>query len=67
MKIIRKAKVEAVTLGEGPFVRVQAVGMGPLDHPGATATQVYFSTQADLAPKPGQLIEFLLEWEAPGA
>ncbi len=66
MKIIRKAKVEAVTLGEGPFVRVQAVGTGPMDA-GQNAAQLYFSVLADLAPTPGQLIEFLVEWEAPTA
>ncbi len=66
MKIIRKAKVEAVTRGETDYVRVQAIGTGPMDS-GQTAAQLYFSISTDLAPKPGQLIEFLIEWEAPSA
>lgn len=64
MKILRKAKVEAVTLGEGPYVRVQALGMGARGA-GAAAEQLYFSVAADQAPKPGQLIEFWLEWDGP--
>ncbi len=64
--IIRKAKVESLTVGEGPYLRVQAVSVGPME-PGAGIAQIYFSTVAAQAPKPGQLIEFMIEWEAPGA
>lgn len=66
MKIIRKAKVEAVTVGEGSYVRVAAVSLGPMEK-GADATGFYFSVLAAEAPKPGQAIEFMLEWEAPSS
>lgn len=66
MKILRRAKVEAVTFGEGQYVRVQATGLGKME-PGAGSAQVYFSALADLAPKPGQEIEIMVEWDAPGS
>lgn len=66
MKIIRKVKVEAITFGQGPYVRVQAQGPGPTEN-WSNADQLYFSVPADQAPAPGQAIEFLVEWEAPGS
>lgn len=59
-RIMRQARVQSVTVAEGPYVRVQAFGVGSMD-----AAQIYFSVRPDEAPTPGQVLEFQVEWEAP--
>lgn len=61
MKIQCKAKVGSVTHGEGVRVRVQAAEAGQ----GLDSAQVYFSSAAADAPRPGQAVLITIEWEAP--